>query len=75
MALCGSVRDDAPRERAVALAGKTYVNPSVDKFVELPDYRAGSGRGAVTAEKVWGETCEKHHIKRARNGTCGMCFD
>ena len=58
--------------RAVAWAGKTYVNPSAHEFVELPDYRAGGGGGSpVTAP--WGETCEKHHLKRSRNGVCGMC--
>jgi hypothetical protein len=58
--------------RAVAWAGKTYVNPSADELVELPDYRAGGGGGAPVRD-TWGETCEKHFVKRSRNGSCERC--
>lgn len=61
--------------RAVAWAGKTYVNPSADEFVQLPDYRGGGGGGAAKVEKVWGETCETHFIKRSRTGRCERCDD
>jgi hypothetical protein len=60
--------------RAVAWAGKTYVNPSAEEFVELPDYRAGGGGGAPVHDE-WGEKCPVHHVLRSRSGACGMCFD
>lgn len=60
--------------RAVAWAGKTYVNPSAEELVELPDYRAGGGGGALVNE-IWGDTCDKHFVARARNGSCERCDD
>jgi hypothetical protein len=60
--------------RAVAWAGKTYVNPSAEEFIELPDYRPGSG-GGLLVEEVWGETCDKHFIQRSRSGRCERCDD
>lgn len=60
--------------RAVAWTGKTYVNPTADQLVELPDYRDGGGGGAPIRD-TWGETCEIHNIARSRSGVCGMCFD
>ena len=60
--------------RAAAWAGKTYVNPSADEFVELPDYRPGGG-GGTDVQKTWGEKCPVHNVLRSRTGACGMCFD
>jgi hypothetical protein len=60
--------------RAVAWAGKTYVNPSAEEFVELPDFRDGGGGGAPVHD-TWGDTCEVHNMVRSRSGACGMCFD
>jgi hypothetical protein len=60
--------------RAVAWTGKTCVYPSVDEFVELPDYRAGGGGGSPLQHE-WGDMCEKHNVQRSRSGACGMCFD
>ncbi|MGY1601648.1 hypothetical protein [Geodermatophilus sp. SYSU D00815] len=59
--------------RAVAWAGKTYVNPSADEFVELPDYRAGGGGGSPSAEAVWGTKCPTHNEYRSRSGSCWRC--
>ena len=59
--------------RAVAWAGKTYVQPSEDAYVELPGFRAGSG-GGTKVEETWGTTCEVHNMARSRSGVCGMCF-
>jgi hypothetical protein len=58
--------------RAVAWAGKTYVEPALGESVELPGFRAGSG-GGTAVEEVWGPVCEVHRIERARNGSCWMC--
>ena len=44
-----------------------------DRVEHLPGFRPGAGGGAPVQE-VWGETCEKHHLQRSRNGQCGMCF-
>src|SRR3954469_8438046 len=59
--------------RAVAWAGKTYVNPSAKEFIELPDYRPGGG-GGTEGRTTWGEKCPVHHVLRSRSGVCGMCF-
>lgn len=59
--------------RAVAWAGKTYVNPSAEKLIELPDYRPGGGGGAASSELVRGDICEKHNLEKARNGSCWRC--
>ncbi|MBN1096565.1 hypothetical protein JKP76_11290 [Blastococcus sp. TML/C7B] len=59
--------------RAVAWAGKTYVNPSAETLIELPDYRPGGGGGTAGVEVVRGDICEKHNMEKSRNGTCGMC--
>jgi hypothetical protein len=59
--------------RAVAWAGKTYVNPSADQLIELPDYRPGGG-GGTEVQSTWGDTCPEHHMQRSRSGVCGMCF-
>jgi hypothetical protein len=60
--------------RAVAWSGKTYVNPSAEEFVELPDFRAGSGGGAPVRD-TWGETCPVHFVQRSRSGRCERCDD
>jgi hypothetical protein len=60
--------------RAVAWTGKTYVNPSAEELIELPDYRPGGGGGAPVHDE-WGEKCPVHNVLRARSGACGMCFD
>jgi hypothetical protein len=60
--------------RAVAWAGRTYVVPAAGEYIELPGFRSGSGGGAAS-EEIWGATCEKHHLQRARNGSCWMCED
>jgi hypothetical protein len=58
--------------RAVAWAGKTYVNPSADEVVELPDYRGGGGGGAKV-DVARGTVCPKHFIERSLNGSCEGC--
>jgi hypothetical protein len=58
--------------KVIARAGKTYVQPSVGVYVELPGFRPGHG-GGVAVDEIWGELCEKHNIQRARNGSCWMC--
>jgi hypothetical protein len=58
--------------RAVAWAGKTYVQPPEGHYIELPGFRPGSGGGAK-AEQVAGELCPKHNMEKARNGSCWMC--
>ncbi|MCZ2817892.1 hypothetical protein [Modestobacter sp. VKM Ac-2984] len=60
--------------RAVAWAGKTYVNPSAEQLIELPDYRPGGGGGPEVHDS-WGDTCSVHHVLRSRSGACGMCYD
>ncbi len=60
--------------RAVAWAGRTYVNPSAAEFIELPGYRGGGGGGSPVVS-TWGEKCEVHHVLRSRSGACGMCLD
>jgi hypothetical protein len=60
--------------RAVAWAGKTYVQPSAEVFIELPGFRVGGGGGAPVHD-TWGDTCEVHNMVRSRSGACGMCFD
>ena len=59
--------------RAVAWTGKTCVYPP-GAYVELPDYRASGGGGAPVRD-TWGETCERHFVKRSRNGNCERCDD
>jgi hypothetical protein len=61
-------------KRAVAWAGKNYVEPSAGSYVELPGFRAGAGGGKAVVE-VWGERCEKHFIQRSRSGRCERCDD
>ena len=59
--------------RAVAWAGKTYVNPSAEELIELPDYRPGGGGGSEV-RSAWGDMCPEHNMTRSRSGVCGMCF-
>ncbi|WP_374201715.1 endonuclease/exonuclease/phosphatase family protein [Blastococcus sp. KM273129] len=61
--------------RAVAWSGKTYVNPSADELIELPDYRDVTGRSAAAVHDTWGELCPVHFIQRPRSGRCESCDD
>jgi hypothetical protein len=60
--------------RAVAWAGKTYVQPQDGSYVELPGFRPGSGGGAP-AEPSYGETCPVHFVTRSLTGACERCDD
>jgi hypothetical protein len=55
--------------KAVAWAGKHWVQPSRDEFVELPGFVAHGG-GRTTQEVRYGATCPICQLTRALNGAC-----
>jgi hypothetical protein len=58
--------------RGVAWFGKTYVVPVAGQFIELPDYRAGLGGGALARQEV-GQICPVHFLTMSLTGVCDLC--
>lgn len=59
------------RGRAVAWAGKTYVDFVDREMVQLADYVPGGGGGAAQPDAAWGATvCPDCHVRRSVNGSC-----
>lgn len=59
------------RGRAVAWAGKTYVDYADREMVQLPDYAPGGGGGAARPDESWGTAvCPDCFTRKSINGSC-----
>jgi hypothetical protein len=60
--------------RGVAWAHKTFVEPALGTFVELPGFSATAKDGSSPdRSEVWGDICPTTYLRHSVGGSCEFC--